>query len=246
MLVRDISFNSMCEHHLLPFMGVAHVGYIPDGKVIGLSKLARVVEVVSKRPQVQERMTEQIANLLVEELECERGGGGGRSDAYVYDDSRHSQARKPVRHFGHEGHLPLEPFQPLGSDDADLWRTSKLSGRFLMPLLTEFIFRLAFGLALAMALVSARQVTSGYFRNHLYVLLGLDVLATLIALADREHYAIWPPAGWGRCQLSRRRGVVVREASGWTAGAVRGRGGESLRFIARHADKRARAIWRLR
>jgi hypothetical protein len=63
-----------------------------------------------------------------------------------------------------------------------------------MPLLTEFIYRLAFGLALSMALVSPRQVTSGYFRNHLYVLLGLDVLATLIALADRERYAIWPPA----------------------------------------------------
>ncbi len=67
-LVRDISFNSMCEHHLLPFMGTAHIGYIPDGKVLGLSKLARVVEVVSKRPQVQERMTETIANLLMEEL----------------------------------------------------------------------------------------------------------------------------------------------------------------------------------
>ncbi len=67
-LVRDISFNSTCEHHLLPFMGKAHIGYLPDGRVVGLSKLARVVEEVARRPQVQERMTEQIANLLVEEL----------------------------------------------------------------------------------------------------------------------------------------------------------------------------------
>src|SRR5688572_16105199 len=67
-LVRDISFCSMCEHHLLPFIGTAHVAYIPEGKVIGLSKIARVVEVISHRPQVQERMTEDIANLLEEEL----------------------------------------------------------------------------------------------------------------------------------------------------------------------------------
>jgi len=67
-LVRDIAFNSMCEHHLLPFHGVAHVGYLPDGKVAGLSKLARVVEEISHRPQVQERMTHQIADLLEREL----------------------------------------------------------------------------------------------------------------------------------------------------------------------------------
>jgi GTP cyclohydrolase IA len=68
-LVKDIAFNSMCEHHMLPFIGKAHIGYIPSGKVVGLSKLARVVEEVSHRPQVQERMTEQIANLLLEELQ---------------------------------------------------------------------------------------------------------------------------------------------------------------------------------
>lgn len=68
-LVRDISFDSMCEHHMLPFMGKAHIGYVPNGKVVGLSKLARVVEVVARRPQVQERMTETIADLLVSELD---------------------------------------------------------------------------------------------------------------------------------------------------------------------------------
>lgn len=68
-LVRDISFNSMCEHHLLPFIGAAHVGYLPRGKVVGLSKLARVVEEISHRPQVQERMTHQIADLLQQELD---------------------------------------------------------------------------------------------------------------------------------------------------------------------------------
>lgn len=67
-LVRDIPFTSMCEHHLLPFSGVAHVGYLPDGRVTGLSKLARVVDEVARRPQVQERMTQTIANMIEERL----------------------------------------------------------------------------------------------------------------------------------------------------------------------------------
>jgi GTP cyclohydrolase I len=67
-LLRDIPFHSLCEHHLLPFTGKAHVAYLPDGKVVGLSKLARLVEGFARRPQVQERLTTQIADALWEEL----------------------------------------------------------------------------------------------------------------------------------------------------------------------------------
>jgi GTP cyclohydrolase I len=67
-LLRDIQFHSICEHHLLPFMGRAHVAYLPDGKVVGLSKLARLVDGYARRPQVQERLTTQIADAVMEEL----------------------------------------------------------------------------------------------------------------------------------------------------------------------------------
>jgi GTP cyclohydrolase I len=73
-VVKDISFESMCEHHLLPFFGKAHVGYLPQGKIVGLSKLARAVEILSRRPQVQERMTQELADLLMQELDA-RGVG---------------------------------------------------------------------------------------------------------------------------------------------------------------------------
>ena len=69
-VLRDIPFHSMCEHHLLPFMGVAHLAYLPDGRIIGISKLARVVETFARRPQVQERLTSQIADLLMEHLQA--------------------------------------------------------------------------------------------------------------------------------------------------------------------------------
>ncbi len=67
-LVKDIEFSSCCEHHLLPFTGKAHIAYLPNGKIVGLSKVARVVDAVARRPQVQERMTEQIADLLMTHL----------------------------------------------------------------------------------------------------------------------------------------------------------------------------------
>ncbi len=69
-VLRDISFNSTCEHHLMPFEGKAHIAYLPDGQVVGISKLARVVDEFAHRPQVQERLTSQIADILMEKLQA--------------------------------------------------------------------------------------------------------------------------------------------------------------------------------
>jgi len=68
-VLRDIAFHSMCEHHLLPFMGVCHIAYLPRGGVVGISKLARIVNCFARRPQVQERLTGQIADLIMDRLD---------------------------------------------------------------------------------------------------------------------------------------------------------------------------------
>jgi len=70
-LEKDISFYSVCEHHLLPFFGKVHIAYIPKGEVVGISKLARTVEIFARRPQIQERMTNQIADAIMENLKPE-------------------------------------------------------------------------------------------------------------------------------------------------------------------------------
>src|SRR4029079_7556445 len=79
-VVKDIQFESFCEHHLLPFTGKAHVAYLPNGKVVGLSKIPRVVDVLARRPQVQERLPEEGADLLMREL-------GARGVAVVMEAS---------------------------------------------------------------------------------------------------------------------------------------------------------------
>ena len=67
-VLKDVSFSSMCEHHLLPFFGVAHIGYVPNGRVVGVSKLARTLDILAKRPQMQERLTDQLVDVIYETI----------------------------------------------------------------------------------------------------------------------------------------------------------------------------------
>jgi len=105
-LVRDIEFYSLCEHHILPFMGRVHVAYIPDGKVIGLSKIPRIVDMYARRLQVQERMTRQIADFLRDLLKpqgvavvvegihlCSRMRGVKKHDARMTTSAMHGAFR---------------------------------------------------------------------------------------------------------------------------------------------------------
>jgi GTP cyclohydrolase I len=88
--IKDIRFESFCEHHLLPFTGVAHVAYLPNGKVVGLSKVPRVIDVLARRPQVQERLTVEIAELLMKEL-------GARGVAVVMEATHSCMTVRGVR-----------------------------------------------------------------------------------------------------------------------------------------------------
>jgi len=90
-VVKDIPFDSLCEHHFLPFHGVAHVGYIPQGRILGVSKVARLVEILARRPQVQERLTSQIADFL-----CE-GGLKARGAAVVIEATHTCMTMRGVR-----------------------------------------------------------------------------------------------------------------------------------------------------
>jgi GTP cyclohydrolase I len=91
-LARSIPVRSVCEHHLLPFVGVAHVGYLPRERILGLSKLARVVGHFAARPQVQERLTKQVASWLDEHLEPKRRRGH-RGRAHLHDPARDPRRR---------------------------------------------------------------------------------------------------------------------------------------------------------
>jgi len=105
-IIKDIDFYSLCEHHLLPFFGKVHVAYLPSGKIVGISKIARLADVFARRLQVQERMTTQLANILMEKLQpegvgvvveaehlCMRMRGVEKQNSYVVTSAMHGVFR---------------------------------------------------------------------------------------------------------------------------------------------------------
>jgi len=128
-LLRDIEFHSLCEHHLLPFTGHVHLAYLPDGKVVGLSKLARMVEGFARRPQVQERLTMQIADALWEEL---APLGAACVIEAVHTCMTIRGAKKPGSVMRPARRLQEKPLQPGGSPGPDR-RPSHLQAVSRMP-----------------------------------------------------------------------------------------------------------------
>ena len=91
-MLKDIRFELHCEHHIAPIIGKVHIAYLPSNRVVGISKLARLVEVYAKRLQIQEKMTAQIANTIDEVLQTQGRRGGHRGGASMHDDARRPQA----------------------------------------------------------------------------------------------------------------------------------------------------------
>ena len=118
-VLRDIRFESHCEHHLAPIIGRAHIGYLPRGRVVGISKLARVVELYAKRLQIQEKMTAQIANSIAEVLQARRSRRRSGGDPSMHDHSGRSQIG---RYHGDQPHarcLPGQSVDPPRVPDPD-------------------------------------------------------------------------------------------------------------------------------
>lgn len=116
-LIRDIEFHSMCEHHFAPFFGVAHVGYIPDKKITGLSKIARTVEGYAKRFQVQERLTNEIADAIEEVLEPK--------GVMVIIEAKHMcMCGRGIKN--------LQLLRPLHPFEAHLWKNQKFEENFYL------------------------------------------------------------------------------------------------------------------
>ena len=111
-VVKDIEMYSLCEHHMLPFFGKVHIAYIPNGKIVGLSKTARLVEVYARRLQVQERMTDQIAHAMWDLVEPEGRRGRGRGLPPVHDDAGCAEAELEDDHLCHAGIISREPDDP--------------------------------------------------------------------------------------------------------------------------------------
>ena len=112
-VVKDIPFYSLCEHHLLPFFGTAAVAYIPRGRVVGLSKIPRIVEMYARRLQVQERMTQQIADFLQDHLAPQGVGRRRRGDPPVRRDARRAQAGHGHDHERGAGPVPVARQDPI-------------------------------------------------------------------------------------------------------------------------------------